>query len=82
MRTILLTIRGQFDLVLIPHVLTWNSRSIYLELAEQYGLMDATSNVSKRNVLADHLREVVDVLEQKVCGIFASKSSLTDPVLF
>ncbi|KZP31422.1 hypothetical protein FIBSPDRAFT_849381 [Athelia psychrophila] len=40
-------------------------KSIYLELAEQYGLMDAASNVSKRNVLADHLREVVDVLEQK-----------------
>lgn len=47
--------------------LTMCLRSIYLELAEQYGLMDATSNVSKRNVLADHLREVVDVLEQKVC---------------
>lgn len=28
--------------------------------------MDAASNVSKRNVLAEHLREVIDVLEQKV----------------
>jgi hypothetical protein len=28
--------------------------------------MDAASNVSKRNVLAEHLREVIDILEQKV----------------
>lgn len=28
--------------------------------------MDAASNVAKRNTLAQHLREVVDVLEQKV----------------
>lgn len=27
--------------------------------------MDASSNVTKRNILADHLREVVDILEQK-----------------
>jgi len=40
-------------------------KSIYVELAEQYGLMDAASNVSKRNVLAEHLREVIDILEQK-----------------
>ena len=38
---------------------------IYLELAEQYGIIDAASNVAKRNVLADHLREVIDTLEQK-----------------
>lgn len=41
-------------------------KSIYVELAEQYALMDAASNVAKRNVLAEHLREVIDVLEQKV----------------
>jgi hypothetical protein len=29
--------------------------------------MDAMSNVPKRNTLAQHLREVIDVLEQKVC---------------
>jgi hypothetical protein len=40
--------------------------SIYIELAEQYGLMDAASNVSIRNVLAEHLREVIDILVQKV----------------
>ena len=28
--------------------------------------MDPMSNVVKRNVLADHLREVIDILEQKV----------------
>jgi Centrosome microtubule-binding domain of Cep57 len=40
--------------------------SIYTELAEQYRMMDAASNVVKRNVLAQHLREVIDVLEQRV----------------
>lgn len=39
---------------------------IYIELAEQYALMDAASNVVKRNVLADHLREVIGILEEKV----------------
>lgn len=28
-------------------------------------MIDAVSNVAKRNVLADHLREVIDSLEQK-----------------
>lgn len=28
--------------------------------------MDAISNVVKRNVVAQHLKEVIDVLEQKV----------------
>ena len=28
--------------------------------------MDAASNVNRRNVLAGHLREVIDTLEQKV----------------
>ena len=40
---------------------------IYTELADQYKLMDPASNVVKRNVLAEHLREVIDILEQKVC---------------
>ncbi|KAI0031183.1 hypothetical protein K488DRAFT_87075 [Vararia minispora EC-137] len=40
-------------------------KGIYLELAHQYGLMDPVSNVVKRNVLAEHLREVIDVLEQR-----------------
>ena len=39
--------------------------SIYIELASQYTLMDSTSNVAKRNVLAEHLKEVIDTLEQK-----------------
>ncbi|KZV76266.1 hypothetical protein PENSPDRAFT_741426 [Peniophora sp. CONT] len=40
-------------------------KGIYLELAQQYGLMDPVSNVAKRNVLAEHLKEVIDVLEQR-----------------
>lgn len=39
---------------------------IYVELADQYKVIDAASNVAKRNVLAEHLREVIDTLEQKV----------------
>lgn len=41
--------------------------SIYVELADQYKVMDAASDVRRRNTLAKHLREVVDVLELKVC---------------
>lgn len=60
-----LTIKG----LPLPSSQTYHANtmsSIYIELAEQYGLMDAASNISKRNVLADHLREVIDILEQKV----------------
>jgi hypothetical protein len=46
----------------------WGFCSIYVELADQYKDMDAVSNVRKRNILAQHLREVVDILEQKVFG--------------
>lgn len=41
---------------------------IYIELSDQYKEMDAISNVVKRNVVAQHLKEVIDVLEQKVRG--------------
>ena len=37
-----------------------------MELADQYKVMDAVSDVPRRNMLARHLREVVDILEQKV----------------
>lgn len=40
-----------------------------MELADQYKVIDAASNVVKRNVLARHLQDVVDILEQKVCNI-------------
>lgn len=40
--------------------------SIYCELADQYKLLDAASAIAKRHVLADHLKEVIDTLEQKV----------------
>lgn len=39
---------------------------IYVELSDQYRELDAISNVVKRNVVAQHLKEVIDVLEQKV----------------
>ena len=40
---------------------------MYVELADQYKEMDAFSDVPRRNMLAKHLREVVDIFEQKVC---------------
>lgn len=45
---------------------TYVLSSIYVELADQYKLMDAVSNVAKRNIVAGNLREVIDILEQKV----------------
>jgi hypothetical protein len=44
--------------------------SVYVELADQYKEMDPVSDVPRRNMLAKHLKEVVDILEQKV-RIFA-----------
>lgn len=41
-------------------------RSIYIELSDAYKLMNSTSNTAKRTVLAEHLKEVIDTLEQKV----------------
>ncbi|OCF73805.1 hypothetical protein I204_05649 [Kwoniella mangroviensis CBS 8886] len=40
-------------------------KAIYSELADQYKLLDPASISSKRHVLAEHLREVIDVLERK-----------------
>jgi hypothetical protein len=48
-----------------------SGRRIYTELSDQYKMMDAASNVVKRNVLAQHLRDVIDVLEQRVRGTSA-----------
>ena len=45
--------------------LPFASNRIYIELASQYTLMDSSSNIAKRNVLAEHLKEVIDTLEQK-----------------
>lgn len=39
---------------------------IYVELADQYKMVDAASNITKRNILAQHVHEIVDILEQKV----------------
>ena len=51
--------------------------SVYVELADQYKVMDAASDVRRRNTLAKHLREVVDILEQKVrfCRLFVCNIS-------
>ncbi|ESK89236.1 proteophosphoglycan ppg4 [Moniliophthora roreri MCA 2997] len=40
-------------------------KGVYVELADQYKDMDPVSDVPRRNLLAQHLREVVDILEQK-----------------
>ncbi|KAH8825022.1 centrosome microtubule-binding domain of Cep57-domain-containing protein [Flagelloscypha sp. PMI_526] len=40
-------------------------KSIYVELADTYKVLDAASNVPKRNLVAKHLKEVVDILEAK-----------------
>lgn len=52
--------------LLLKVVFSSHDPSIYIELADQYKVMDAASNVAKRNVLAEHLKEVIDTLEQKV----------------
>ncbi|KAF4569937.1 hypothetical protein EYR40_008916 [Pleurotus pulmonarius] len=52
-------------------------KSIYVELADQYKDMDPVSNVRKRNLLAQHLHEVVDTMEQKGDQIAKLYSLLT-----
>ncbi|ORX35965.1 hypothetical protein BD324DRAFT_651874 [Kockovaella imperatae] len=46
-------------------------KAIYAELADQYKIMDAASAVTKRHVLAEHLKEVIDTIEQKADQIAA-----------
>ncbi|EUC54031.1 Cep57 Cep57-MT-bd: centrosome microtubule-binding domain protein [Rhizoctonia solani AG-3 Rhs1AP] len=40
-------------------------KEIYVELADQYRIIGPASNVAKRNVLAEHLKEVIDTLEKR-----------------
>ncbi|QRW06707.1 hypothetical protein RhiLY_05706 [Ceratobasidium sp. AG-Ba] len=40
-------------------------KAIYIDLADQYRIIGPASNVAKRNVLAEHLKEVIDTLEKK-----------------
>jgi len=42
---------------------------VYAELADSYKVLDAASAVAKRKILAQHLREVIDTLEQKVSRV-------------
>lgn len=55
---------------------------MYVELAEQYKIVDAASDVAKRNLVAQHLREVIDIIEQKVSTSFSylSVTCLTHPL--
>ncbi|KAF8648981.1 hypothetical protein AX16_006095 [Volvariella volvacea WC 439] len=46
-------------------------KSIFIELTDQYKLMDPVSDVRRRNVLAQHIKEVIDILEQKANQIAA-----------
>ncbi|KZW01501.1 hypothetical protein EXIGLDRAFT_829977 [Exidia glandulosa HHB12029] len=59
-------------------------KGLYIDLADQYKLMDAASNVVKRNVVAEQLKEVIDVLERKGDHIAALRDLLKygdNPVL-
>lgn len=47
----------------------WLTSRIYAELADQYKVLDAASAAAKRKVLAEHLKEVIDTLEQKVSSL-------------
>ncbi|KAL7419500.1 hypothetical protein Q5752_005411 [Cryptotrichosporon argae] len=53
-------------------------KSVYIELAEQYGLLDAAAARAKRHVLSEHLKEVIDALEKKADQI----ASLYDLLAF
>ncbi|KIJ60268.1 hypothetical protein HYDPIDRAFT_117349 [Hydnomerulius pinastri MD-312] len=41
-------------------------KQIYSDLAEEYKSMDCATQAAKRHMVADHLRDVIDVLERKV----------------
>jgi hypothetical protein len=47
-----------------------------MDLATQYHAMDPASNILKRNLLAEHLREVIDTLEAKSDQISALYDAL------
>lgn len=49
---------------LLPSTDFQECNSIYTDLAEQYRKMSPLS--TKRRVLAEHLKEVIDTMEQKV----------------
>jgi hypothetical protein len=52
-------------------------KSIYVELADQYKVLDAASAVAKRHVLAAHLKEVIDCLEHKADQVAALYSLMS-----
>lgn len=50
-------------------------KQIYCELADQYKVLDAASIATKRHVLAENLKEVIDTLEQKVSLLAVVKTN-------
>lgn len=54
-------------------------KSIYVELAQQYAIMDAVSDVPRRNLLAKHVVEVLAILEQKGDQIAALTKLMSNP---
>ena len=73
---ILLITKGkdQSHFIHVGLVLKNVNSSVYVELADQYKVMDAVSDVPRRNMLARHLREVVDILEQKASNFLNYRS--------
>lgn len=60
---------GRGEIVYVYECKLTKSR-IYGELAEQYKILDAAGATNKRGILAKHLKEVIDTLEQKVSLVF------------
>lgn len=52
-------------------------RMIYIELADQYKVLDVACSTDKRQVLAEHLKEVIDSMERKAEQVSALYSLMT-----
>lgn len=52
-------------------------RMIYIELADQYKVLDVACSTEKRQVLAEHLKEVIDSMERKAEQVSALYSLMT-----
>lgn len=52
-------------------------RMIYIELADQYKVLDVACSTEKRHVLAEHLKEVIDSMERKAEQVSALYSLMT-----
>lgn len=52
-------------------------KMIYVELADQYKVLDVACSTDKRQVLAEHLKEVIDSMERKAEQVSALYSLMT-----